>query len=425
MSLKNKNRILILFCFAIWPFGAALFAFYQMNRKNDFVFYAFLFSCFVGLYGYVFNARYDLSIDMVRIYNHYEMLRSMSFQEGLPFFILRGDLSLFTLWVLSLFGLNAQIVGFFVASLLCFSIILTFDWWMKLIQIRERKYLFIMGVTFCFLTMHPMDISGVRTPIAFSLFILGFMFFFINKKRLSLLFMILSVLNHFSMIFMVVLFLILILLNRATVRNFSFVLACSGMLFKAFMSYILVIITSMGVVGVLLANKINYYVFGNLAEGEVRIATGSRIWYAQLFAILAILVFIEISPLIRKFIISNRVVYKLELWIWLLLSFVLFNISNITMVARFSSILKFFCILLLISVVGLYKSSKLNKVFLFLFLFIIFIASIALAKERDSVGEFQIAYQHVPNLFYCNLHQLLNVNVDYINIEYQNLIDDV
>lgn len=423
MSLLVRNRIISIFIFLIWPFGILLFSYCQISKRRDFMFYAILFSLCMGLYGYVFNGRHDLHIDIVHIYNHYEMMRNMDFIEAVPFFVLRGDLSLLTLWLLSLTGANAQIVGFFVSFMLSFSIVFVFDKWMLLVNIRNRNNLFLIGVAMYLFTIHPMSISGVRTPIAFSLYILGFISYFCNNKKSSFLFFALSIANHFSMLFIVILFIISISFERNKIRNISLILAFSFFLFKPLMFFLMNFLSSCGVVGLLLASKVNYYVFEELSEGEVRITTGSNIWLMQYIAIEMILLFIELLPPVRKYIKNNNILYHLEIWIWLLASFVIFNITNITMFARFTTVLIFFSSLFLMSIVGLAKSNKLNIVFQSLFVLIVCIAGVALLKEKAAIPEYQVAYQNVPELLYNNLFQLLKIDVNYINVEYQNFIE--
>lgn len=424
MSLVSRNRLLSIILFCIWPLGIALFACYQMSKRRDFLFYAIVFSLFVGLYGYVFNARYDLTIDMVRIYNHYEMLRPMNFVEGIPYFVLRGDLSLFLLWLLGRMGGNAQIVGFFVAFLSCISYIYVFDKWMCLLKIRDYNKLFIISVMTFFMTIHPTYISGVRTPIAFAFFLLGFICFFSGKKRLSLLFCILSILNHFSMIFAVFLFMICICFGERTVKKMSLILACSGAFYNSLMNGFLYLLSFAGVIGTLLSGKINYYVFGDLAEGEVRIATGSNIWYIQLLTVLGVFLLMQISPRVKQRILENKYISKLDTWIWLLIGFVLLNISNITMIARFSSLVKFFCFLLIVSVVGMFRNTFYVKLFYMIFCIFFLVAFIALIKEHGAIPEFQIAYQNTHKLLSYNLFQLLDVDVNYVDIAKQNLLID-
>lgn len=388
------------------------------------MFYAVLFSIFVGLYGYVFNARHDLSIDMVRIYNHYEMLRAMNFSEGMPYFVLRGDLSLFTLWLLGRTGMNAQIVGFLVASLSCFSFVYVFDKWMCLLKIRHYGQLFILAIFCFFLTLHPTYISGVRSPIAFSFFLLGFISYFSDKKFVAFFFFLLSVFNHFSMIFSVVLFGVLVCFDTRKTRKISLLFVFCGVLYRPIMNFFLFLLSFGGVIGALLSSKIEYYVFEDLADGEVRIATGSHIWYAQFLAILGVFLLIQLSPHIKRKLMENKYLLKLDTWIWLLIGFVLLNVSNITMIARFSTLIMFFCMLQIISVVGLYKNRFFVKLFQALFFFVALVTCVALIKERMAIPEFQIAYQNVYLLFCNNLFQILNINVDYLDLVEQNLLID-
>lgn len=424
MSLTLRNRVLSIILFLIYPLGIAIFSCYQISKRRDFIFYTVLLSLFVGLYGYLFNARYDLSLDIVRIYNHYEMLRTMSFYEGIPFFILRGDLSLFTLWLLGRTGLNAQIVGFSVASLFCFSLVYLFDKWLSTLKIRNKGNVFILSIILCFMTVHPTFISGVRSPIAYSFFLLGFSLYLSNRKHLARLFFVLSVLNHFMLIFAVFLFFIFTSFKEKKVRIISFVFACCGIFYRSIMNFLLYLLSYCGIIGKLLSEKINYYVFTDLAEGEVRLATGSNIWYIQLFMILGVILLIHILPSAKRKLSDNEYLLKMDTWICLLIGFIFLNITNITMIARFTFFIKVFGILLIISVVGIYKNTFWVKIFQMLFVIVMSTACIALAKEHRAIPEFQVAYQNESKLLYCNIFQILSTDVKYIDTEKQNLVID-
>lgn len=408
-----NDRVLSLLVFIINPFLSSIYSFYKIVIRRDFYFNSFLFCLFVGLVGYTFNATPQTEFDLMRVYNNFDIIRNINIYNAIPLFVLNGDLSLATLWIIGVFTSNAQFVGLISIFLLYYSIIIVVDKWYTLIGLRDNYKLYFISIILIFSMIHPLFWSGIRNSIAFSLLIISVILYFENKKIKSNVFLILSVLNHFSILPVAIVLTLSKYFNEKIMMYLSLIMILLVFAYNYIMNSLLNILESSSMIGLILASKIKYYVFGDSNSLDVKLTAGSRIWLVQIIVIIIIFLLSFFSDRVKKSIVNVNCLEKLRLVLIVFSSLLIMNISNVTLVGRYLWFFVVFGVLYLVSLSFFFQSNYVNKYLVFCLYLSIFVFAVAFLNEYHNIDAYRIAFSNTSKLLYCNAFQIFQIIVNY------------
>ncbi|MHC5353692.1 EpsG family protein [Myroides sp. LJL115] len=206
MYIKEKSKkpfdIFSLFVFLVAPFLAVpsiLIGIYNHKRGSKFI-----FSMFMGILSFLLLPQ--LSLDISRYYEHYEEISLMRFRDFLDFLSISSDYIFYSIfYVCAFFGLKFQWVLFLLTTLNFYVIFSVFDTFLDKNHISLPKLNYFYCFIFVFLSLGLLSyLSATRFTLATSFFILFVdYFYYLDKKKKGLFFLVLSILTHIGMIIFV------------------------------------------------------------------------------------------------------------------------------------------------------------------------------------------------------------------------------
>lgn len=316
---NNKNILLLLVFFVVWPFGAFLYAVYNYNKKESLL----IFVLFTGLFSYAMQSNSSL-YDLERVLKIAEIYAAKADSDF--FSIVTGlygdaddggvDIYLdFVSFVVSRFTNNGHVLLLFFGLMYgvlfakCISSLLTIN--------NTRNYqtgLLLLSFSMIF----SMDqIAGVRFATASYLFFYGLLNYFRTNNSKYLFILSLSSLVHFSYLSVIAL-LIIYIYTKPTEKVLYCIVAISylaGTIFQGAM------ISIFGFLGGSIEKRANLYLGVEGANDYV-------VWfvdYKEELMLAFIVVFFIVSKLMKKKIVET--VLSLHLFRFSMLVLILSNFA--------------------------------------------------------------------------------------------------
>lgn len=400
--------ILAILLFVIWPFGGALYAFYNMARNRNFTFFAVILSLFMGLYGYTLNpSPSGWETDMSRTYNIADMLADLDLAEALPALISNGDLSIFYFWVVKHAGFCTQFIGFFSAFLLYGSFIFVVHKVLTRYGCNVHRDTFVLGILMCFLTTHPIFFSGIRTSMAMGLSLFGLGYYLSGKNKTATLFMLASMCIHFFFIVIVLLFFLLRWASTKNIKRVCWILLIGTIFYYPIMKLAINFFMNMGGIGMILASKIEGYGLNWEAEDGI-VLIGSRKWLIQSVSLAIAFLYFRLRVSVK-----DAIYRKIDLFTLLIISFAIFSIYNLVIVSRIVYIINVLCILSLITIKLHAGNSSIIRKINVLSYFICFLGVFIFLNECLVISGYTDYFSNMGTLLSENLFSILNVSVEY------------
>lgn len=298
----NKNalelRLLLVFFFFINPFLAFCLAIYLLTVHKETFFATIVIVLFFGLLGYTYLP-YS-TMDIIRHYMMFDKLKqAISFSDFVFYESLseKPDFFLdFLYWILGKYINTHQVVGFLGASIYYGFIVGVIRNWCNALSIKSSK-IFLLLLTM-FLALIPVyEFSGMRQGNAIVIFLYA-----ITKPDMSMLkrglLLIISCLLHFSLYPIVVLYICACVVKKKTLLIIALCLVASFLYFTPLMSLLMNICSSLGGVGIGIAEKIDSYVF----QGEV----GAKLYSGSVLRFFIILGLLFFYPIIA-YLVNGRI----------------------------------------------------------------------------------------------------------------------
>ncbi|GFZ42099.1 EpsG family protein [Bacteroides nordii] len=410
--IKILNRTFEAFCFFMFPFIVMCRAFYDYaNDRNRILNFLFIF-VFFGFYGYVMNASYDSELDIMRLYNAYDTLKDLNFFEALPYILSVGDLSYTLFWGLGQLGMPAQILGFLSAGwfysgwLLLISLL-----YRKLSDIKKYSMLLLSFILFITST-YPLLFSGIRTSTGMIIVLFGLLQLFAGKKQSSFWLILLATLFHFSFFSFFILWLICVFTPPHSYKIWMLSFCVGALIYPALMELILRCVSGMGIVGGVLAAKIQSYIFDFESESRYSIVLtyGSGWRFISNLIVLGSVLVVRTSAIAKEAMRENLFFGRLDRFLLLFICFLFFISSNKTMLGRFIVLLILLCIIYLIALFIISNSSQLRKKIYFLATASVILGFIAIWREMELD---YISYIYTAQIFCKNVLSILSTTVDY------------
>lgn len=266
--MNNKITLIDKFLFIFSPILSLPFIFYGIFHKSRVSF--LLLSILIGLISFGF---FPLETDDKKYYIYlFDTFQYMSFNEFLYSFLKeKPDLIFYCiLFLVAQLNLSFGFFSFFVTSITSYLILNVFN--------KQSYYIIDKKKAFCFFIMaffflSPTDLfSGMRNYLSIAFIFTSFYFFIIENKRVkSLVFLILSVLTHFSSALFVLVYLFYLFFNSKAVKFLFFV---SLVFIFAPKEYILDVISILNFPEIYSDRGASYLVDGshmdvNLSEGNL------------------------------------------------------------------------------------------------------------------------------------------------------------
>lgn len=262
MSLEvkiNKNSLFLIFLFIIYPVVTIpylLYDIYNNRSKLSLV----LLACFLGFFGLLYPPTGDLYVYTTK----YFLYEGLTFNEFFNYYFVDGrDYILqFILFLLSWLDLNADISRFvyvFTGYFILFGLY-------RSIVNRNNYLLQNKGVAFTFFLLILLNchfaVYAYRFYFSLILLLLSFYDLFISKKKIGWIWLILSMLNHFSLFVFIPFFILLKCISLNFSKRVVLLLILSVFILDA--SFVSIIIKNLPFPSDLITH-VMYYIDGNLA----------------------------------------------------------------------------------------------------------------------------------------------------------------
>lgn len=411
--------IFLLIWLIVWPFSAAIQAIWSYAKDRNREMNFFLFFVFCGLYGYVTNASYDSDLDLMRIYRGYDTLKDLNFIEALPYIFSVGDFSYGILWLLGKFNFPAQIVGFFSAAWFYSSWLLIIRVLYKELSDKRIYSILILSFLLFILNTYPLFFSGVRSSTGTMLVLLGVMFLFRNQRKKSLLWLCLATLFHFSFIVFLFLWVIYVWGNSKTYLIWIALFILLAGVYTYLMEGLCDIIGRFGVVGGVIAQKIQYYVFDYQDKGPYSfvIVYGSGWRFIANLTVIASALYIRILPDVNRWVRTNSFLYRLDWFTWIFVAFLIFISHNDIMLGRFFILYVYLNIIFLTSIyIFAEKQGVKNSIFLLkkcLYLLTFVCAGLSFfGLYREMILDYNV-YLYTWKIFFQNIFSVFFTTINY------------
>lgn len=226
-SHRNRNSILdIVSClvYILNPILSIPFILYGMIKGTKLS--VFLYSLVVAFISFMYVP--NIEMDKVRHNEFYDLSLSLSLEQ---FFIMNFEGSPDFLFRLILFigaglGISFQLLVFAITFLSVYLIMKSYFAVYKQ-YVNTNKYRLLLVLLFIFSISYIDLISGIRYTLAISFVFYGFCSNFLNKNKFAIVWIILGVLTHFSVVIFAVIYLFSKYLNKIDIKYLRWLLFAS------------------------------------------------------------------------------------------------------------------------------------------------------------------------------------------------------
>ena len=218
---KNNKVEFFIFCFIFLSTtfisivaGLMLFFCYLLLYKNSYSRISFIYICYV--YAIISFTQYSTisttDYDIIRYYSTYDIFAELNFDDAGKVILLNGDVFFYSVvyFLSKLFPSDPRILAFFFTFLTSVLLFLTIDNYVLKFSNKKRynlSSLFFWIISFFLITSFPNLTNAYRQFFAMSLLLYGISRKELNKKYL--IFLILAILSHWSMIVYLALYLLI------------------------------------------------------------------------------------------------------------------------------------------------------------------------------------------------------------------------
>lgn len=395
--------------YLVSPFVTFILSFrsFLLSRSRASLLFLFLF---FGLFGYVLNVPYNSDMDLMRLYNAYDLIKELPFLEAWPIILSVGDLSYIFFWFLGQFDVSAQFIGFLSAAWFYgawFLLILNMEAFFQ----RRFSAIYILSLCTIFVTLtHPFFFSGIRSSSGTMLAMIGSIYLFQGATKRGFYWLASACFFHFSFIPYLLLCLCLAKGGKKWIATLSVVFVLSAFLYPALMNFLSAVCSHWGIIGEVISQKILSYSFEQTSDSAILTYGSGWRFIDNVFLFMACTV-IRFLPAVRKKIRENSFLQNFDRFLWLFLAFCLFISTNRVMLGRYITILNYLNILFVASLFFFFKKRVLTK-----YVFLLACCSVmfsCIAMYREMIGGDALYYVYYPRLLYQDLYSISSIQIDY------------
>lgn len=351
----NKYKYESIVLFLLSPFITVLFQMFFLIKGSRFALKIFIFT--LGLIGYIYVPSY--SNDKTRYYERYEVFKGINFEGFIGHLVItkRPDFFFEALnYIFAILNVNIQLLFLLINTFSIYTVFKLSDLITNYFASNKRLVSFLL-ILFSFAIQHLY--SGIRFTFASCIFLWGVYFFeFKKNKTKGALILLLSLVTHFSMLALVLTFVLFQLFKRFNFKyifyiSFLFLLIPKEALFQLFGVFSL---------GDGYASKVDSYVHGDdfITQNFDNNFSSVIVYYARNLWIYFAYLYLIIQSKNR----SNRFLQLILLYVALVNVFYAFP----TVFSRYLILIKFLFTIYLISN---YLSNKKKWPLVFLILYFI------------------------------------------------------
>lgn len=410
MVQRGAGQAVIYFMtYLVSPFITFILSFrsFLISRSRTSLFFLFLF---FGLFGYVLNVPYNSDMDLMRLYNAYDLIKELPLLEAWPIILSVGDLSYMFFWILGQFDIPTQFIGFLSAAWF-------YGAWLLLILNMEGFFqqrfsaIFVLALCVIFVTLtHPAFFNGIRSSSGTMLAMMGTLYLFRGATKRGFYWLVLACLFHFSFVPYLLLCLCLTKGGKKWIAFLSVVFVLGAFLYPVLMKFLSAICSQWGIIGEVISQKILSYSFEKTSDSAILTYGSGWRFIDNVFLFMACTV-IRFLPAVRRKVRENSFLQNFDRFLWLFLAFCLFISSNRVMLGRYITILNYLNILFVASLFFFFKKRVLTKYVLLLACCSVMLSCIAVYREM--IGGDALYYVYYPKVLYQDLFSISSIQIDY------------